>query len=139
MDYAYVEVMACPGGCTNGGGQIKVEDVPKKPETAMSQKEWLSRVDEAYFSMSESDSENEKDDIMNVNGNGDGENDKVEEKDSIDDIDITRVRAVLEHWAQSTGIDLQKLVTTSYRKVESDVGKVGGAENERVVELAGNW
>lgn len=26
--YAYVEVMACPGGCTNGGGQIKVMDVP---------------------------------------------------------------------------------------------------------------
>ena len=26
-DTAYVEVMACPGGCTNGGGQIKAEDV----------------------------------------------------------------------------------------------------------------
>lgn len=139
MDYAYVEVMACPGGCTNGGGQIKVEDVPKKPETAMSQKEWLGRIDEAYFSMSESDSENERDDIMNINGNGHERNELVEGKDTIDGIDLTRVREVLEHWAQTTGIDLQKLVTTSYRKVESDVGKVGGAENERVVELAGNW
>src|SRR5262249_54796850 len=26
LEYAYVEVMACPGGCTNGGGQIKADD-----------------------------------------------------------------------------------------------------------------
>jgi hypothetical protein len=25
VPYAYVEVMACPGGCTNGGGQVKLE------------------------------------------------------------------------------------------------------------------
>lgn len=139
MDYAYVEVMACPGGCTNGGGQIKVDDVPIKPETAMSQKEWLARVDEAYYSMSESESENEIDDAMNTddNDNDNEEAGKVEEKNRINGIDTTRVREVLEHWAQTTGIDLRKLVTTSYRKVESDVGKVGGAENERVVELAG--
>ena len=47
------------------------------------------------------------------------------------------IKGILDHWASSTGIELQKLVTTSYRKVESDVGKDGGAENERVVELAG--
>ena len=140
MDYAYVEVMACPGGCTNGGGQIKVDDVPIKPETAMSQKEWLARVDEAYFSMSENESENdEEDDAMKLNEHDGGVEGNLERKTRVDGIDTTRVRKVLEHWAQTTGIDLQKLVTTSYRKVESDVGKVGGAENERVVELAGNW
>lgn len=137
MDYAYVEVMACPGGCTNGGGQIKVDDVPIKPETAMSQKEWLGRVDEAYYSMSESESENENDDAMESDDTGNEEAGKLEGKNMINGIDTPRVREVLEHWAQTTGIDLQKLVTTSYRKVESDVGKVGGAENDRVVELAG--
>lgn len=137
MDYAYVEVMACPGGCTNGGGQIKVDDVPIKAETAMSQKEWLGRVDEAYYSMSESESENENDDAMEIDDNGNEKAGKVEGKDIINGIDTTLVREVLEHWAQTTGIDLQRLVTTSYRKVESDVGKVGGAENDRVVELAG--
>ena len=25
-DYDYVEIMACPSGCINGGGQIKVKD-----------------------------------------------------------------------------------------------------------------
>jgi iron only hydrogenase large subunit-like protein len=25
-DYDYVELMACPSGCTNGGGQIKFKD-----------------------------------------------------------------------------------------------------------------
>ena len=136
MDYAYVEVMACPGGCTNGGGQIKVDDVPMKPKTAMSQKEWLGRVDEAYFSMSDNESENEEDDTMKLDGAAE---DNPERKTRVDGIDTARVREVLEHWAQTTGLDLQKLVTTSYRKVESDVGKVGGAETERVLELAGNW
>ena len=138
MDYAYVEVMACPGGCTNGGGQIKFDDVPIKPETAMSKKEWLGRVDEAYFSMSENESENE-DDGPKLNDHNDIVEGSPDRKATIDGIDTTRVREVLEHWAQTTGIDLQKLVTTSYRKVESDVGKVGGAENEHVVQLAGNW
>ena len=132
MDLAYVEVMACPGGCTNGGGQIKAADVPIKPETALTQKEWLGRVDEAYYSMSESESED--DDAMQVDGEGDV---NEEGANVIDGIDTARVRRVLDHWAQTTGIDLQKLVTTSYRKVESDVGKVAGTENERVVELAG--
>ncbi len=25
-EYEYVEIMACPGGCLNGGGQIKPKD-----------------------------------------------------------------------------------------------------------------
>ena len=140
IDYAYVEVMACPGGCTNGGGQIKVDDVPMKPETAMTQKEWLGRVDEAYYSMSGSESENEEDDLMKLNDNDEGGGgSKADARNKINGIDVRRVKEVLEYWAQTTGIDLQKLVTTSYREVKSDVGKVGGAENERVVELAGNW
>ncbi|KAI4204086.1 MAG: hypothetical protein LQ346_001662, partial [Caloplaca aetnensis] len=51
-EYGYIEVMACPGGCTNGGGQIKVDDVglgdrSREGREGMSQKEWLGRVDEA--------------------------------------------------------------------------------------------
>lgn len=137
MDYAYVEVMACPGGCTNGGGQIKVDDVPIKPKTATSQKEWLGKVDEAYYSMSESETENENDNAMRIDDNDNEEAGKVKGMDIINGIDTACISEVLEHWAQTTGIDLQKLVTTSYRKIESDVGKIEGAENERVVELAG--
>ena len=125
MDYAYVEVMACPGGCTNGGGQIKVDDVPLKSKTAMSQKEWLARIDEAYYSMEEESEDEESNTAMTDPG------------DLINGISPSYVKGILEHWSSSTGIELQKLVTTSYRKVESDVGKVGGGENERVVELAG--
>ena len=53
------------GGCTNGGGQIKVEDVvdvlPQtrgevvEKVTPQGQKEWLRRVDEAYYSADDSD------------------------------------------------------------------------------------
>ncbi|KAK9473089.1 Nar1p [Dipodascopsis tothii] len=47
VDYDYVEVMACPGGCINGGGQIEAAD-------ATAQKEWRNRVEEVYFQMARS-------------------------------------------------------------------------------------
>ncbi|KAI8983512.1 iron hydrogenase [Pilobolus umbonatus] len=45
--YHYVEIMACPGGCGNGGGQL--------PSTAVSEqvvnaKEWVNYVENAYRS-----------------------------------------------------------------------------------------
>lgn len=145
-DYAYVEVMACPGGCTNGGGQIKVDDLPSQAafssEDRVGQKEWLQKVDEAYFSMSESDNEDHEGQLPIHNGNSAPDL----AGDEVNGISPSRTKAVLEHWATSTGIPLEKLVLTSYRKVESDVGKVGGAENrnEQVVEsiagkIGGGW
>ena len=172
-EYAYVEVMACPGGCTNGGGQVKVEDVGglkgegggEVEERGVGvrgggQKEWLARVDEAYFSMEESESAGEGEGEMemkmemdwgvgNGNGNGGGneggdEDEEVKDcgeggrADVINGISTSYVKGVLDHWAELTGIELPKLVFTSYRKVESEVGtkdKVG--DTERVVELAG--
>ncbi|KAL8784652.1 MAG: hypothetical protein Q9195_008955 [Heterodermia aff. obscurata] len=109
VEYAYVEVMACPGGCTNGGGQIKGEDV--------SAREWLGRVDEAYFSVSEGESEDES------------------EKEQERPDPTPAIRDILTYWSTSTGIPLEKLAYTSYRSVESEVGK--GDPQERVVELAG--
>lgn len=40
-EYAFVEVMACPGGCLNGGGQLR----PEPPESA---RDLLARVDRVY-------------------------------------------------------------------------------------------
>ncbi|KAI9748630.1 MAG: Cytosolic Fe-S cluster assembly factor nar1, partial [Candelina submexicana] len=142
-DYAYVEVMACPGGCTNGGAQIKSTEVADINGTAngdmvkngpAEQKEWQGRVDEAYFSaessgdeaMAESDTATRGDQIV-----GD------DPEDRINGISISYVRSMLDHWSALTGIDLQKLAYTSYRKVESDVGKSKLGDTERVVELAG--
>lgn len=39
--YHFVEVMACPSGCLNGGGQVK-------PLTGQNQKELLQKVEELY-------------------------------------------------------------------------------------------
>jgi iron only hydrogenase large subunit-like protein len=39
--YHYVEVMACPSGCINGGGQIKAVD-------KQLQNEWINAMQEAY-------------------------------------------------------------------------------------------
>ncbi|KKY29112.1 putative iron-sulfur cluster assembly associated protein [Phaeomoniella chlamydospora] len=152
-DYAYVEVMACPGGCTNGGGQIKVEDVKEMymSETSLDrdkvspqlQRDWLKQVDEAYFSAS-SDSDAGLEDM----GDEDVEmsDDPVPDQDRINGISTTQIQDFLNHWSSFTDIPLDKLVFTSYRKVESDVGKnksKGTGDMERVAGLAssigGGW
>src|SRR5690606_24140416 len=105
----YTEVMACPGGCTNGGGQIKVDDdevwgeVEGRPG---SQKELLGRVDEAYFSESEEDG-----------GEAGG-----------------KARGVVEMWERATGLEKEKLLHTNYRVVENDLG--GKLQDHEVLEIA---
>lgn len=125
-DYAYIEVMACPGGCTNGGGQIKVDDPVIAGREAselkpgpFEQKAWLAQVDEAYFS-------GENGDEVVINGRD----------DLVDGISPSYIRDTLAHWAATTGIDLGRLAYTSYREVVSDVGKSAG-DAERVIEIAG--
>lgn len=125
--YSYVEVMACPGGCTNGGGQIKVDDPlvadreasDIKPGPA-ERKAWLAQVDEAYFSGEDSVEENT---IQDVRG------------DMVEGIYPSYIRDTMSHWATTTGLDLDRLVYTSYREVVSDVGKTG--DTQKVIEIAG--
>ncbi|KAJ4399141.1 Cytosolic Fe-S cluster assembly factor nar1 [Didymella pomorum] len=152
-EFAYVEVMACPGGCTNGGGQVKVSEVeevrrldasePDKVEERevtkpgmKEQKEWLARVDEAYFSGEDEDKETSgQTNTRAENGTGAG-------GDVVNGIDRKRVKEVMAHWSSLTGVDMQSLVYTSYRKVESDVGKKQ-SDMDRVAGLAvtvgGGW
>lgn len=129
-EYAYVEVMACPGGCTNGGGQIKADDAVISQQSngvvsrgPLEQKQWLTQVDEAYFSGGEDSVEFDEMDV-------DGPNDIV------DGISTSYIEDALSYWSYMTGIDLGTLVYTSYREVVSDVGKKV-SETERVVQLAG--
>lgn len=127
LEYQYVEVMACPGGCTNGGGQIKVDDqvvverknLESKPGP-QEQKDWLAEIDEAYFS-----AEEEPDEV------------KDRPTDLVGGISPAYIRDTLEHWSKATGIGVDRLVTTTYREVISDVGKNKPTEMERVVQLAG--
>jgi len=128
LEYAYVEVMACPGGCTNGGGQVKVDDpiiaerkgLESKPGL-QEQKYWLAQVDEAYFSADDSDADDKGIAIQDV----------------VCDISPSYIRGTLTHWASVTGIEVDRLVSTSYREVVSDVGKNKPSDTERVVQLAG--
>ena len=43
LKYDYVEIMACPSGCLNGGGQLRMENDPKNT--------FLIKVKEKYFSL----------------------------------------------------------------------------------------
>ncbi|RYO87160.1 hypothetical protein DL766_009458 [Monosporascus sp. MC13-8B] len=136
MEYAYVEVMACPGGCTNGGGQIKVDDpvvVERKgSETKpgpLEQKQWLAEVDEAYFSADEAGAER---------GEGLGKTGGEEFGSGVvGGISPPYIHDTLAHWASITGIDIDRLTKTSFREVVSDVGKNKPSDTERVVQLAG--
>ncbi|KAI1107596.1 cytosolic Fe-S cluster assembly factor NAR1 [Jackrogersella minutella] len=142
LEYAFVEVMACPGGCTNGGGQVKVDDpvvverrgLESKPGP-QEQKQWLAQVDEAYFSAEENEPDSEVDGEDSLMGNGG----QAEGGGSmIDNISPSYIRDTLAHWAGITGIEVDRLVHTSYREVVSDVGKDKTASGtERVVQLAG--
>jgi len=131
-DYSYVEVMACPGGCTNGGGQIKVddpvisgepnEDVKPGPQE---QKAWLAQVDEAYYSGEDSDGDESV--LTSIN----------DRDDLVNGVSPSYIKDTLSHWAAITGIDLERLAYTTYRAVVSDVGKDKVGDTERVIELAG--
>lgn len=137
VELAYVEVMACPGGCTNGGGQIKVEDVGSLQgvdTSSRGQKEWLGRVDEAYHSQASPSPSDDSSSSLPSSASDSSD------PDLINSISRTHITSILGHWSQLTDIPLEKLAYTSYRRVESDVGTGGkgeGREAERVVELAG--
>ena len=135
LDYAYVEVMACPGGCTNGGGQVKVDDpviIERRGLTAkpgpQEHRDWLAQVDEAYFSGDEPDAGQGAGPAVGRDGGT---------IDRVDGISPSHIRDTLAHWAGITGTDLHRLVYTSYREVISDVGKTAASDTEMVVQLAG--
>lgn len=153
IDYAYVEVMACPGGCTNGGGQVKVGDVATlrhaggtgvengsvEQDVLPAQREWLARVDEAYWSADSDELDGDVDVEMPESPT------VVNRDDVVDGIDRRRIKRIIDYWSSSTGIELDKLIYTTYRIVESDVGKKSGtgSEREKVSALAvaagGGW
>jgi hypothetical protein len=87
------------------------------------QRAWLARVDEAYFSM-DSESECELETQSQLSSLADKE---------------AKIHESLRRWSEYMDIPLSKLVYTTYRKVESDVGKDQTPANDtsRVVELAG--
>lgn len=149
MDFAYVEVMACPGGCTNGGGQIRAGEVgslrdgsglPDELERVgpVETKQWQGQVDEAYYS-EDSPSTDEMDVDTRVNGHANGD---AVSADLVDGISRSYILGVVEYWSGITGVSAPNLIGTSYRKVVSDVGKKV-SDVERVAGLAsslgGGW
>jgi len=132
LEFAYVEVMACPGGCTNGGGQIKVDDplisgreIGEVRPGPQEQKEWLAQVDEAYFSGEDNEGFEAEESL-----------EEHDPEDTLNGVSPSYIKDTMVHWATITGIDLGRLVYTSYREVVSDVGKNAG-DAQKVIEIAG--
>ncbi|KAK6335459.1 Cytosolic Fe-S cluster assembly factor nar1 [Orbilia brochopaga] len=138
-EYCYTEVMACPGGCTNGGGQLKPDDpfivepvaqemVNDAVSGRLEAKAWLAKVDEAYYSEEEEQRENEAAIIKHASLGS----------------QMAGADVFLKQWVAETGVRLEKLVYTTYRAVDSDVGKPAGEMSTlQAVELAqkvgGGW
>ncbi|RMZ89847.1 hypothetical protein DV736_g2918, partial [Chaetothyriales sp. CBS 134916] len=158
-DYAYVEVMACPGGCTNGGGQIKADEVAQAlddersgeavvREGPQAQKEWLRRVDEAYFS-ADDDDDNGAGAEEDANGgdivmtNGYDNHDTHDEDEVIGEVNAKRVHELLQDWEACVGVPRTKLAYTTFRAVDSDVGKTKKTkakdmtDTQRIANIAG--
>ncbi|KAF3907601.1 hypothetical protein AA313_de0204214 [Arthrobotrys entomopaga] len=139
-EYCYAEVMACPGGCTNGGGQLRPDDpfivdsVAQETATAAvavrsESKAWLAKVDEAYFSADEEPIDPEERATSAIN--------------SLEHRNLA-VEDFLQEWAVDSGIALDKLVYTTYRAVESNVGKTSGEMStlqaaELAQKVGGGW
>ncbi|KAI8081275.1 iron hydrogenase, partial [Halteromyces radiatus] len=49
--YHYVEVMACPGGCANGGGQLPAQEHNTDMEQVIPVKDWVQHVEQIYRSI----------------------------------------------------------------------------------------
>ncbi|PLW25147.1 hypothetical protein PCANC_27282 [Puccinia coronata f. sp. avenae] len=47
--YDFVEVMACPSGCVNGGGQIPIGSQSGFSSSAPTNKQWINKLEEVYF------------------------------------------------------------------------------------------
>ncbi|KAI5855738.1 iron hydrogenase [Tricharina praecox] len=125
----YVEVMACPGGCTNGGGQIKWDDEALWQELGLdkwaNQRELLARVDEAYFSSPEDTAAEGKEIPV------------MHEKPLSEEL----LQDAVSAWVRISGVSEDMLVKTTYRKVANDIG--GRLGEKEVLELAsrtgGGW
>ncbi|KOS16853.1 Cytosolic Fe-S cluster assembly factor NAR1 [Escovopsis weberi] len=149
LEYGYVEVMACPGGCTNGGGQIKADDavvvarreLPEKPDLH-DQRAWLAEVDEAYFSEDEAHAAVAGLTIAGDRGRGERE-EREEEEEEEEEVDVvggisrSHVHETLAHWSDITGIGLDRLAFTTYRQVTGIAGTEATAGAEGVAQLAG--
>lgn len=46
--YDWVEVMACPGGCINGGGQLRADAIESPEGQRFTPREWMAYVEHVY-------------------------------------------------------------------------------------------
>lgn len=148
---AYVEVMACPGGCTNGGGQVRVEDavfiankgqpdgnLPADPRL-LGRKQWLEFVDETYFS-----ADDQSGGESSVTAQGSPGTALDDEQMLEGDCTTSAASQLLDRWSDLVGLSIDRLTRTSYHQVESDVGNnKASSDQQRVAELAsalgGKW
>ncbi|KAJ4483409.1 iron hydrogenase [Lentinula aciculospora] len=143
--YDYVEVMACPGGCVNGGGQVKpptnfeavcdtegysrdwgqsgvsLEDTAGPLAAKWGNKEWTKLVEKVYWDNLPAPSTNENHHMTNSGGKEDAgyvseiRNEIVMLADRLL-IDITDDL----YWRKASGPQ-HNLFRTNYRAVESEV------------------
>ena len=115
--YDYVEVMACPGGCVNGGGQLKpsvdaegypcLEDEPSTLAVRWANKEWTKKVEERYWGDERRSGQTERAEILMETIVGE----LCPTDEGVGDV----------HVCEEKDLCRNRLFRTQYRAVESDV------------------
>ncbi|KAJ6625630.1 iron hydrogenase [Mycena sp. CBHHK59/15] len=119
--YDYIEVMACPGGCVNGGGQLKPitdsvqldaegysrdwEETGVMQNAKWGDKEWTKKVEESYWSSGEH-RQDDADRLLNW---------------VLDDLCLTDEGLGDVDVQAEDGACRKRLFRTNYRAVESDI------------------
>ncbi|KAJ3971776.1 iron hydrogenase [Lentinula raphanica] len=136
--YDYIEVMACPGGCVNGGGQVKppddfgamndaegylrdwgesgvsLEDGSRPAASKWGNKEWTKQVENVYWSANENHRMTNSGEKEDAGYDSEIRNEIVLMADRLL-IDIT------DELCQKMGTAQQDFFRTNYRAVESEV------------------
>ncbi|POV99160.1 hypothetical protein PSTT_13973, partial [Puccinia striiformis] len=109
--YDFVEVMACPSGCLNGGGQIPIDS----KLINMSNKQWISQLERIY-SKYPFDKDNSTT-LISDQGNA---------LDLIRNSSVSNQQIFIQNWLDSFGLSSDdhttrdRLFLTSYRNVEPE-------------------
>ena len=107
-EWDYVEVMACPGGCVNGGGQVKEES-----KELRKQKELVRKVGELYRGPQGKGEDGEEEEVKEGGG---------EEKVGVREVgDSDLVREVYGQWLKDGvgGEEARRRLHTSFKAIET--------------------
>ncbi|KAA1132470.1 Cytosolic Fe-S cluster assembly factor nar1 [Puccinia graminis f. sp. tritici] len=121
--YDFVEVMACPSGCVNGGGQIPLGSQPGPSSSAPTNKQLIAKLEQVYFQSSSPSCSPEEAQQLKAAANDQQADlvDALQAADLLDSHEHTFILSWLGSWGfLSDQASRDRTFLTSYRAVEPE-------------------